>query len=170
MIPFFVPPNESTSTPRSRVACRSVWPRLAAALAIRAPSMCRNILRSCAKSGQRLNLFRLVNRPHFGRLRDRDHPRLHMMLVADPVIGVPHRVERDLPILVRQRNQLASRMLFRRAAFVGIDVRVIAAQHRVIRPVQSLQSKHVCARSVEGEKNVDPLAECSSNFAIAERV
>ncbi len=86
------------------------------------------------------------------------------MLVADPVIGVPHRVERDLAILMRQRDQLASRMFFRRAALVGIDVRVLAAQHRVVRPVQSLQSEHVRAGSVEGKKDVDPRAEVFFEF------
>jgi hypothetical protein len=86
------------------------------------------------------------------------------MLVANPVIGMPHRVERDLPILMRQRDQLASRMFFRRAAFVGIDMRILAAQHRVIWPVQSLQPEHIRTRSVERKKNVDPLAEVFFEF------
>ena len=56
---------------------------------------------------------------------------------------------------MRQRDQLASRMFFRRPAFVGINMRIIAAQHCVIRPVQRLQPEHVCAGSVEREKHVD---------------
>ena len=65
---------------------------------------------------------------------------------------------------MRQRNQLASRMLFRRAAFVGIDVRVVAAQHGMVRPVQRLQAEHVRAGPVESEENVDPRAEMLFEF------
>ncbi|KRB75171.1 hypothetical protein ASE03_14145 [Kitasatospora sp. Root187] len=41
--PFFVPPNESTSTPASVVKARSGSPRAAAALAIREPSRCTSM-------------------------------------------------------------------------------------------------------------------------------
>ena len=116
------------------------------------------------KMGERLNLFRLIHRPHLGRLRDRDDMRLHVMLVADPVIGVPHRVERDLAILMRQRNQLASRMLFRRATFVRINVRVLAAQNSMVRAVQRLQTEYVRASPVESKEHVDPGAKMFLKF------
>ena len=86
------------------------------------------------------------------------------MLVADSVVGVPHRVQRDLAVVMRQGNQLAPRMLFRRAAFVRINVGVLAAQHRVIRPVQSLQCENVRARTVEGEENINSRPEMLFEF------
>jgi hypothetical protein len=114
--------------------------------------------------GQRLNFFRLVNRPHFGGLRNRDDTRLHMMLVADAVIGVAHEVQRDFAGLVRQGNQLASGVLLRRSAFVGVDVGVIAAKDGVIRASQSLQAEYVRAGAVEGEEDINAGAEVLFEF------
>ena len=114
--------------------------------------------------GQRPDLLRLVNRPHLCGLRNRNNARLHVMLVADPVIGVPHRVERDLSILMRQRDQLASRMLLRRTALVGINVRVLAAQHRMVRPVDRLQAENIRASAVERKEDFDPRAKVLLEF------
>ena len=55
-------------------------------------------------------------------------------------------------------------MFFGRAAFVRINVRILAAQHRVIRPVQRLQAEHVRAGPVEGEENVDARPEMLFEF------
>ena len=87
-----------------------------------------------------------------------------MMLIADAVIRMPHRVERRFAVLMRQRNQFASRIFFRRAAFVGIDVRVIAAQNSLMRTAQRLQSKHIAARSVERKVNVNARSEMLFEF------
>ena len=87
-----------------------------------------------------------------------------MMLVADPVIGVPDLFDSDLPILMRQRDQLASRMFLRRSTLIGINVRIIAAQNGVVRTIQSLQSKHVSAGPVEGEENIDAGSEMLFKF------
>jgi len=81
------------------------------------------------------------------------------MLVADAVVGVLHRIQRDLSILMRQRNELTSRMLFRGAALVAIDMRVLAAQHCMKGPVDCLQSQNIGASSVESEEDIDPRAE-----------
>ena len=159
MIPFFVPPKESTSTPEIARRLPQRLPEAGGGVGDARAVHVQKHFMLMRELGQRLNLFRLVDRPHLGRLRNRDDPRLHMMLVADAVIGVAHGVERDLAVLMRQRNQLASRMLLRSAAFVGIDVRVVAAQHRVVRPVQRLQAQHVRAGSVEGEEDINPRTE-----------
>src|SRR6202171_918657 len=56
---------------------------------------------------------------------------------------------------MRQGNEFATRMFFRRAAFVGINVRVLAAQHGVVRASQRLKPQNISAGSVEGKKNVN---------------
>src|SRR5579871_3792325 len=81
------------------------------------------------------------------------------MLIANAVICMAHRIDGDLAVLMRERNQLAARMIFGRAAFVGVNVRVIAAQHRVIWTVQRLQPEHVRACAVEGKEDVDTVTE-----------
>jgi hypothetical protein len=49
------------------------------------------------------------------------------MLVADSVILVPNLDDRDFPILVGQRNQLAASVFLWSSALIGIDMRVVAA-------------------------------------------
>ena len=86
------------------------------------------------------------------------------MLIADPVISVAHLIDGDLSILVRKRNQLASRMLLRGRAFVGVDMRVIAAQNRVVGTIQRLQPKYVGSGPVEGKKHIDARAKVFLEF------
>jgi len=81
------------------------------------------------------------------------------MLVADAVIGVANRIYVDFAVFVGQWDQFAARVLFRSAAFVGIDVGVIAAQHRLKGLGESLQAQNIRARSVEGEENCDVFPE-----------
>jgi len=107
------------------------------------------------KVRERLNLLGAVDGAHFGGLSNGDHSRLRMMFVADAVIGVADRVQRDFTVLVRQRNQLAARVLFGSAAFVGVDVSVVTAQDGVKRPGERLQAQNIGASSVESEKNYD---------------
>ena len=75
------------------------------------------------------------------------------MLIADAVVSVANGVQRDLAVLLRQGNQFAAGMLFRGAAFVGIDMSIGAAQDRLERSSQSLQTENISAGSVESEKN-----------------
>src|ERR1017187_2749893 len=86
------------------------------------------------------------------------------MLIADAMISVANRLERDLAVLMRQRDQLASRVFLRSAAFIRIDVGIVTAQHGVVRPVQSLQAQHVRSGPVEGKEDVDPLTEVLFEF------
>src|ERR1700737_477226 len=81
------------------------------------------------------------------------------MLVADTVIRVAYGVKSDFAVLVRQRNQLAAGMLFGSAAFVGVDVSVLAAQNSVIGAIQSLKAEHIGSGPVKSEENVDAGAE-----------
>ena len=86
------------------------------------------------------------------------------MLVADAVIRMADGLQRDFALLVRQWNQLATRVLFRGATFVGIYVGIVAAQNCVIAAIQSLQAQHIGARPVEGEKDVDVRSEMLFEF------
>ena len=101
------------------------------------------------------NFLRTVNSAHLSGLRDGDHPDLHVVLIANTVIGVAHVMQCDFAVVMRQRDQLATRMLFRRAAFVGINVRILAAEHGVVRTSQRLKSENIGAGSVECEENIN---------------
>ena len=81
------------------------------------------------------------------------------MFIADAMVGVANGLQRDLAVLLRQRNQFAAGMLLRRAAFVGVDVGVVAAQDRVEGASQSLQPENIRAGAVESEKNCNVRAE-----------
>src|SRR5271154_5717955 len=109
--------------------------------------------------GERLNFLRTVDRPHLGGLCNRNHPRLRVMFVADPVIGMADGLRNNLALLLRQRNQLAARVLFRRAAFVRTDVSVVAAEYGLEGAGQSLQPQYIRASPVESEKNCNVRSE-----------
>ena len=119
---------------------------------------------------ERSNFFRLIDRPHLGGLCNRNDSRLRVVFVANAVVGVADGFQGDLSVLLRQRNQLAAGMFFRRAAFVGINVRIVAAQDRLKGPGEGLQAQDIRAGSVEGEKNCNIRPKCSSNLWIADRV
>src|ERR1700722_17402550 len=105
------------------------------------------------------NLLGLVDRSHLCRLRDRNDAGLGVMFIADAMVGMAHGLQRDLAVPLRQRNQSAAGMLLRRAAFVGIDVGVGAAQYRVEGASQGLQPENIRAGAVERKKNGNVRAE-----------
>jgi hypothetical protein len=109
--------------------------------------------------GERADFIGLIDGAHLGRLRDGDDAGLDVMLISDAVIGVADGIERDFAIVMREGNQLASSMFFGGAAFVGVDVGVVAAKDGVIRAIERLQAQNIGAGSVEGEKDVDAGAE-----------
>ena len=86
------------------------------------------------------------------------------MLVANPVIGMPNLLYGDFPLLMRQWNQLASRVLLRSPTFIRVDVGIITAQNSVVRPVQCLQAEHVGSGSIEGKEHVDAGPEMLFEF------
>jgi len=112
-----------------------------------------NRWKGTGEAGERLNLLRLVDRAHFGGLGNRDDAGLGVVFVADTVVGVADRRQRDLAVLMGQWDQLAAGVLLRRATFVGVDVSIVAAQDRLKRPSQSLQAQNIGAGPVEGEKD-----------------
>ena len=61
------------------------------------------------KARQRLDLSRLVDRAHLGGLRNRNHLRLHVMFVADAVIGVANHFYRELAVGSRESESACSR-------------------------------------------------------------
>src|SRR5439155_25051590 len=98
-----------------------------------------------------LNLFRPVNRSHFSGLCYRNHPRLYMVLVADSMVGMLHRFNRQFPISRREGNELAPSEFFRRATLVCIDVGGLGADHGMVGLSQCLETKHVGGIPVEDE-------------------
>ena len=82
--------------------------------------------------GELADLVRPIDRAGFGRLRERQHRRAHMVRTA-PLPGIeraPQRRGRDLAGFAREPDELdAAAEEFRRAAFVGRDVRLGVAEH-----------------------------------------
>jgi len=76
-----------------------------------------------------------------------------MMLVPNSVIRVRHRFDRQLPVRCRQGHQFAARKLFRRAAFIRINMRQFRTQHRMKRSRQRLQTQHVSRRPIENKED-----------------
>ena len=113
---------------------------------------------------QLLDLRRLVNRPHFGGLRNGDNPRLNVVLVAYIVIGMRGRGNGKLAIGRRKRDKLAAGQLFGRAAFVGINMRELGAKNGMVRACQRLQAEHVGGSTVEDEEHLDVGAEVLAKF------
>src|SRR5580658_6544031 len=107
------------------------------------------------KTGQGTYLFWLVNRAHLGALRNRNNAGLRVVLVANAMVGVADGIQRDLAVLMGQWNQLAAGVLLRRAAFVAVDVGIVAAQDRLKGLGQGLQTQNVGSRAVESEENCD---------------
>src|SRR5258708_22344086 len=111
------------------------------------------------KSTYSLDLRPRVHRSHLRGLRDRNHLRLHMMLIADPVVRAGYGFDRQLSQGRRQRNELAASQFLRSAAFVRIDVRHLRTKDRVIGPSQCRQAQYVCRGSVENEEYLDIVAK-----------
>ena len=116
------------------------------------------------KARERLDFIRLIDRSHLGGLRDGDDAGLGVVFIAYAVVGVTDGIERDLAILVRKRKQLASRVFFRGAALIGVDMGIIAAQDGVKWASEGLQAQNVRAGAVEGEENCNVLAEVFFKF------
>src|SRR5579864_2916993 len=104
--------------------------------------------------GERPNLARLVDSAHFRGLRNGNDSRLHVMFVADTVVGVTNDFYVELAIGSSDGDQLAAGELFGRATLVGVDVRRSGAEYRVIRLGQSLQAEDVRSCSVEDGKDL----------------
>jgi hypothetical protein len=84
------------------------------------------------EAGQIANLPRRVNGTHFADLSNRDDAGLNVMLVANAVIGMADRLEGELTIGGRNRNEFASGEFLGRATFVGVDVGRLGADHCMI--------------------------------------
>src|SRR5260370_41332312 len=108
--------------------------------------------------------FRTVNSTHVGGLSDGDDPDLYMMLIANTVIGVAHVIQRDFAVVMGQRNEFATCMLFRRAALVSINVGILTAEHGVVRTSQRLKPQNIGAGSVEGKKDINIRTEMFAKF------
>ena len=131
MAPFFVPPKESTSTPRSRVACGKVCPRLAAAFVSgRHPYAKTSGVR--ARTGQGPG-FHSADRPScFRRLGDGNYARLHVVFVANPVVGASDGFYRELSLSGGNWDELAAGELLWRTTLVGVNVGLLGANHGMV--------------------------------------
>src|SRR5713101_2130791 len=109
--------------------------------------------------------MRLVHRPYFSRLGNGDDAGLHVVLVADAVVGVADSFDRELAILGWKWNQLATGEFFRRSAFVGINVGSFGADHRVVRIGQRFQAEAVGGGAVEYDEDVNIGAKVLPEFA-----
>ena len=111
------------------------------------------------KLRDRFQLLFRVNGAHLRRLRDRDDARLHVMFVAKHVQQRFELFESQLAVGCRHVDQFATREVFRRAAFVDVDVCRFRANDSLIRFGDRFQSECVCASAAEDEINLDVFAE-----------
>ena len=77
---------------------------------------------------------------NLGGLRDRNHFRLHVMLIADSVISVSHRLDGELAIGRGNRNQFAAGKFFWSAALIDIYMSAFCANYRVVRTGQGRET------------------------------
>ena len=170
MRPFFVPPNDKTSTPRSRVAWRRVCPSATAAFEMRAPSMWKIEIAFVRELCERADFVGLIDGASLRRLGDRNDLRLHVMLVADAVVGMADEIDGEFAVERAQRDEFRSSVSFGSAALVGINVRHLGTDHGFIRTGKSLQTQDVGAVPLKTKKTAMPSPKCSSNFTTAEAV
>ena len=107
------------------------------------------------KAGQDLNLIRLIDSAHFGGLRDRNHPRLNMMLISCAVAGPANRFHRELAVRGRNRDQLRTYEFFRRPAFILIEMRFAPANHGLEGAGERGQTENVGRGAIEHRKDAD---------------
>jgi hypothetical protein len=75
----------------------------------------------------------LVDGSGFGGLRDGDDFGLHVMFVADAVIGVANQVDIDLAVLRLDRDELAAGKFLGRTTFIAVNVGGGRANHGLVR-------------------------------------
>ena len=71
-----------------------------------------------------------VTGAYLGRLADRHHPRLDVVLVADPLRRRGHQLRRQFSIGSRDGDQLAAEEPLGSTALVDVDVGAFGADHR----------------------------------------
>ena len=157
--PFLVPPKLSTSTPASRVNARSGRPRDAAALAMRAPSMCRCMPWPWTWSAIVAQLVDGVERAELGGLRERDHERLRAVLVAPAPRLAVDQLGGELAVVGRDVQDLDAGDPLGRAALVDVDVGGGCRDHGAPAGEHRLQPDDVRAGAVEDREGLDALAE-----------
>ena len=156
-MPFLVPPNVSTSTPASTVNERRApteEPRTAAALAMRAPSMCTRMPRRCAASHSAATSSAVYTVPSSVLWVSASDRRLDVMLVPEH----PGRRRRAARVAACRRVP-AGRPAWRRrfvrgARLIGVDVRAGCTHDRVDRSQHRHQAEDVAAGTGERQERL----------------
>src|SRR6266513_669386 len=115
------------------------------------------------KIGNYSNLLRGVHGAVLGRLRDRDRPRLYVVLVTDVVEMLTNSRDCDFSVRGRNSQELAPDVLFRRPTLRGVYVRRLGADYRLVRAHHASQTQHVRRRPAEDQKNFGVFAELGAN-------
>ena len=116
------------------------------------------------KAGQGSYFIRLVDSAYFSGLGDGDDAGLHVMGIIDPVVGMTDSFDREFAVGDGNGDELAPGKFLRSAAFVGVDVRGLAADHGVIRIGQRLQAKAIGRGAIKNEEDFNILAEMLLEF------
>ena len=150
--PFLVAPKDSTSTPAT--ASARPTPSPAAAFASRAPSRCTARPRECAQSASSRTSSSEYRVPS------------SVDCVIDSAVACTWcssptpRTSRSaaaaviFPSTVDASEQLGAEVPLGCAALVGVDVRAVGADHRLVRPDQRLQCEHVRRGAVEDQEGL----------------
>ena len=116
------------------------------------------------KLGQGLDFGRLVHRSHLRRLGDRDHARLHVMLIVNAMIGMTDSFDRKFAVGDGNGNEFAAGEFLRRAALVRVDVRGFATNYGVISISQRLEAQAIGGSAVENEEDFNVRPEMLLEF------
>jgi len=119
--------------------------------------------------GQGSDFVWLVDRAHFGGLRDGDDARLDVVLIADAVVVVRNGVDGELAVRGRDGNEFAAGEFFRRAALVGVDVRASAQRTAWNDRVADCRLRTLAAVPLKTKKT-STSPKCSRNLARARSV
>ena len=116
------------------------------------------------KAGQSFYFAGLIDSAHLSGLRDGNDAGLHVMRVIDAMIGVTDSFDCKLAVGYGNGKKLASGKFLWSAAFVGIDVRGLAADHRVISVGQRFQAQAIGSGAIENEEDFNIRAKMLLEF------
>src|SRR3954471_14875311 len=117
-----------------------------------------------AEFRERFDFRGLIDTADLCGLRDSYDLRLHVMLIADPVIDGAHRLYRELAVSTRKGDQLAASKPLGGATLVGVDVSDVGAHDSVIGACHCLQAEDIGGGAVENKKDFRVSAEVLSKF------
>ena len=150
--PFLVPPKLSTSAHVGQFRQRAV--QRGGRVGQPRPVQVQAEVAGVAEVGDLPQLGERVAGAELGRLGEGDHAGLGPVVVTPPGQLLRDELRRDLPVRCRHREELGADQLLRRAALVGVDVRGLGADDRLVPAQQQAQPEDVGAAAVQHQEGL----------------